>query len=192
MSKNISKSILGFTVLIAGVAESLREAVSLAGGEENVLNDYNNQVLFHSHYSTVRDAIVSKLEELTGIKRLTEKKGEKEVVIEKDQEYIARLETLLTDEGLKVHEAAISALIASMPVDYAPGTRGKGTSGVPAKKWLVYYGALKSEGKLDGFAAKFGIALSGDEEADTILVAHKAQEVITAAQKRAAAEAFAV
>jgi hypothetical protein len=192
MSKSIKKEILGFTVLVVGVAESLKEAVELAGSEEVVLNDFNNQVLFHSHYTGLREKIVSKLAELTGIPRLTEKKGDKDVIVEKDAEYIARLESQIGEDGLKAHESAIAELVAGIPVDYKPGTRGTGTSGVPAKKWMAVYGQLKTEGKLDAFAAKYSVTLTGDEEADTILIAHKAKEVVDAIQKAASQQAFAV
>ena len=74
--KNEQREILGIPVMITGICETLAEAIAAAGSEQAVLNDYNANVLAHSHYTEVRKVICAKLAEVTGIKRLTKKHGE--------------------------------------------------------------------------------------------------------------------
>jgi len=188
--KNETKELLGFNVLVVGIVETLKEAIEKAGSEEAVLKDYVSNVLAHSHYTIARRAIVKKLEELSGIKRLTKKDGEKEVVIEKDAEYIARLETELGEDKLRSFDTDVSAAVAAIPVDYTPGTRGSGEGSVPAKKWLAYYDQMVTEGKVEFYCEKWNIDQNQDEESLKYALANKVREVVTAKMKAAAAEAL--
>lgn len=191
--KTENKELLGFTVPVVGIVETLSEAIEKAGSETAVLKDYVSNVLAHSHYTILRRTIVKKLVELTGIKQLTEKDGEKEVIVEKDASYIARLQGEIGESGLKGHEAAIAAACALIPVDYTPGTRGAGGSTTPAKKWLAYYDQLVAEEKLDSFCSKYEISQEGkSEEEFKNEVANKCRELVTAAQARVAQQALDV
>lgn len=192
--KNENRDLLGFNVPVVGIVETLGEAISAAGSEAAVLKDYVSNVLAHSHYTVLRNTIVKTLETNTGIKRLTKKVKEKDVIAEKDAEYIARLETELGEEVLKSHGDAVAAACAKIPVDYTPGTRGNGgATAVPAKKWLAYYDQLVAEEKLDAFVAKHSLALDGlDEDGVKYLVANKVRELVTAKLAAAAAEATSV
>lgn len=181
-----TKELLGFNVPVVGIVETLAEAIKASGSEEAVVKDYNNNVLAHSHYTILRRIIVKKLVELTGIKQLTEKDGDKDVISEKDAAYIARLETEIGEEELKKHEKAIAEACGAVPVDYTPGTRGSGSgSATPAKKWLAYYDQFVVEGKLDAFCEKHGIDQSTDEETLKIAVASKAKEIVLRVQAEA-------
>ena len=188
--KNEVKELLGFNVQITDIVDTLDEAIQAAGSQEAVLKDYVSNVLAHSHYTIARRIIVKKLEELTGIKRFTEKKDEKEVVVEKDAEYVARLETELGEEKLASFEKDISAAVAAVPVDYTPGVRGTGEGSVPAKKWLAYYDQMVTEGKVEFYCEKWGIDPAQDEQSLKYALANKVREVVTAKMKAAAAEAL--
>lgn len=189
--KSEVKEILGFNVKIVNIVETLDEAISAAGSKEAVLKDYVSNVLAHSHYGVVRRIIVTTLEKLTGISR---GKNDKGAIIEKDAEYIARLETELGEAALQAHSAAISAEVEKTPVDYTPGTRGAGSStAAPAKKWLAYYDQLVTEDKLDAFCTKYNITQDGiEEDALRTTVALKIKEIVTAKEKAAAASALDV
>lgn len=186
--KSVTKEILGFNVQVSGVAETLAEAVAAAGGgdagEQRVLSAVNNYVLFHQHFSKLRNLIVAKLEKSTGISRL---KDSDEVITEKDVAYIGRLE----EEGVALAglEAEISDAVAAVPVNYAAPVRGEGGSTKVAKKWLAYVDALEQAGKVEGFINKHKLAdtLEGlDEEGRKVVIANKIREVVTAAEKAAA------
>lgn len=187
--KTENKELLGFTVPVVGIVETLKEAVEKAGSEEAVLKDYVSNVLAHSHYTVLRRVIIKTLVAATGIKQKTEKDGEKEVIVEKDAAYVARLETELGEEVLQGFNKQIAEECAKITVDYTPGTRGSGTS-TPAKKWLAYYDQLVEEDKLDGFCQKHGIDQTADEETVRINVANKVKDIITAKMAAAAKEAL--
>jgi hypothetical protein len=190
--KTENREILGYTVPIVGIVETLAEAVAAAGSEETVLKDYNNNVLAHSHYTIVRRAITKKLVELTGIKQRTEKDGDKDVIVERDAEYKARLESELGEEEVAKFEKAIAEVIGAMPVDYTPGTRGAGGTAAPAKKWLDYYDQLVTEKRLDAFCQKHSIDQSVDEAQLKNTVALKVKEVVTAKMEAARKQALEV
>lgn len=189
--KTENRNILGFNVPIVGIAETLGEAVAAAGSEEAVLKDFNNNVLAHSHFTIVRRVITKSLVELTGIKLLTEKNGDKEVVVESEGEYRDRLEGQLGADVLESYEAAIAEKVSKVTVDYTPGVRGTGEGSKPAKKWLAYFDQLVAEGKLDAFVAKHGIdaSLEGDEL--KFAVANKVKAIVTAKLAEAAKSALA-
>lgn len=194
--KTETRELLGFNVPVVGIAETLSELIAAAGSEQVVINDCNNQTLAHSHYTILRKTIVTTLEKITGVKRLTEKQGEgdkaKEVVVEKDAAYIARLEEELGEDVLKSHEAAVAAECAKVKVDYTPGQRGEGSQQTPAKKWLAYYDQLLAEGKLDLFMQKHGIDATSDEETRKVTVANKVKDIVTAKMAEAARAAVEV
>jgi len=189
-----TKELLGFSVPVVGIAETLQEAITAAGSEAAVLKDYNANVLYHSHFTILRRVMVQTLVKLTGIKQLTESEGEgekkKEVIIEKDAQYIARLETELGEDGLKVHEAALAEACGKIAVDYTPGTRGQGGTATPAKKWLAYYDQLVLESKLDGFCERNSIDQNTDEETLKFAVANRVREIVSAKMAAAAKEAL--
>lgn len=187
--KEVTKEILGFKVKIQ-VAESVAELIQLAGSEERVVDLANNYILFHSHFSKARTAIVKKLEELTTIKREVDKEGK---VTEDDKPYVGRVEDELGGTGsLSKFDTDIATLVAGMKVDYTQTERGTGDSAAPAKKWLTYYDALKANDgtdqlpSLSSFCAKYEIATDGVSEDDLrIIVANKVKSVVDAIQKAA-------
>lgn len=195
--KNIEKEILGFTVPIIGVCETIGELTTASGSEAQVVADCNMQVLAHSHYGVMRNVVVKVLEAATGIKRKTSKnKLTKE---NEDDEthgkYVARLllDTGLSEEQLvEQHASAVAAEAGKVPVDYTPGVRGSGEDAIPAKKWLNYYDQMVAENKVDLYVAKFGIdpTLTGDEL--KYALANGAKKKVLAAQQAAAATALAL
>ncbi len=194
--KNVTKEILGFKVPVVGVVETLDEAVIAAGSAEAVVNDFNSNVLAHSHYTILRRKFCKELEKLTGIKRLGETTGEGEAakfkVTEKEEAYVTRLETELGEETLQSFLKDLIAVSEATPVDYKPGVRGSGASDTPAKKWLAYYDQMVKEDKLDRFCARHGINRELPEEDLKIEVANKAKELVTAQQAAAAKQAMEV
>ena len=188
--KTENRELLGFNVPVVGIAETLGEAISAAGSDEAVLKDFNNNVLAHSHYTILRRVIVKTLVALTGIKQITEKDGEKDVVVEKDAAYIARLENELGEEGLNAFNPQVATACGAINVDYSPGTRGSGGSATPAKKWLAYFDALQAEDKLDLFCEKYSIDQTTDEETLKITVANKVKEIVSKAFEEAQKKAM--
>jgi hypothetical protein len=67
--KTITTSVLGFDVPVAGVPETLQEAIESAGGEENLVQTFVDQRRFHNTNTEARAAVVAALEKATGIKR---------------------------------------------------------------------------------------------------------------------------
>lgn len=193
--QNETREILGVEVLITGVASSLSEAVTLAGSEQAVLEYYNGYLLAHSHFTDVRKAMCKKLEEVTGIKRPTKKHGTgekaRDVYVGSEGDYFDLVREQLGEEGFAAHVPALQELVASMQVDYKPGTRGSGGgSAKPAKKWFEYVTSLKTNGKYDEFVAKH--SLTGEnEEALDVAVAIKVKELVTEHEKAARAAAVA-
>jgi inactivated superfamily I helicase len=191
--RNETREILGIEVQITGIADTLAEAITAAGSEAAVLNDYNGAVLAHSHYTQVRKTVCAKLNELTGIKRLTKKHGDKEVFDETEAAYVDRVREELGEEGFASHVGAIQAAVAAMPVDYKPGTRGSGGSTAkPAKKWFDYVAALKTNGRFDEFVTKYDLIKAEQSEDDlNLAVALKVKEIVTEQEKAARAAAVA-
>lgn len=188
--KNENREILGFNVPIIGIVETLDEAISASGSKEAVLKDFNNNVLAHSHFGVVRRIVVATLEKATGVARIKNDKG---AMVEKDAEYVARLETELGEAGLKAYEAAVADAVGKVAVDYTPGTRGQGSStATPAKKWLAYYDQLVVEEKLEAFCNKHGIKTDGDEAELRVAVALKVKEIVTEKEKAIAKTALDV
>lgn len=181
--KNDTRELLGFNVPVVGIVETLAEAVTAAGSEQAVLNDYVSNVLAHSHYTILRRKIVETLETLTGIKRKTKTEGEgekaKQVIDETDGAYVVRLENELGEETLKGFENKIAEVCQGIPVDYVPGTRGSGGSATPAKKWLAAVDQLQSEGKYENFLSKYQIAGDPADEATKIAAANKIKELVS-------------
>lgn len=191
--RNETREILGIEVMIVGIADSLSEAITLAGSESAVLNDYNSQILAHSHFTEVRRVICAKLTEITGIKRLTKKHGEKEVFNETELAYVDRVREELGEEGFAEHIGAIQTAVAALQVDYKPGTRGSGGSTAkPAKKWFDYVAALKSAGRFDDFVSKNNLLRENMSEDDlNLAVALKVKDIVTEQEKAARAAAVA-
>ncbi len=194
--KNIQKELLGFSVPVIGVVETISEAITAVGSEAGVVNDLNNQVLAHSHFTVLRRIIIKKLVELSGVKQLGETVGEDEkakfVVTEKDAAYVARLTDQLGEEVVKSFETEIAAACSKVEVDYKPGVRGSGEGRPPAKKWLAYYDQLVKEDKLGAFCAKHGIDVNQDEDDLKNVVAFKVAEIVTAQQQELARRALDV
>lgn len=193
--KNETRELLGFKVPVVGVVETLDEAVSAAGSTEQVVKDYNANVLAHSHFTVLRRVIVATLEKLTGVKRTGKTVGEGDAAkftpTEKEGVYVARLEAELGEEVLQTHAQAIAAECEKIPVDYKPGVRGTGEGAAPAAKWLAYYDQLVKEGKLDRFCTKYQIDTTQDEADLKVDVANKARELVLAATKAAEQKAMA-
>lgn len=194
MSTSVSKELLGFQVNINGVATSLAELGTLAGSEERALALANNYIFYHVFYGEVRDAIVAKLVELTGIKLLTKKneKTGKEVVDETNEQYIGRLE----DEGVNLseHAAAVAEAVNALSVNYAVQVRSGGGGGSRlAKKYLVVADAIIEQGKVEAFANKYGVDVDGLEGDELkVVIANKVKELQRKAEQEAAAKAVAL
>jgi hypothetical protein len=186
--KTVNKEILGFSVGVVGVAETIPEFVEAAGSEERLVDLANNYVLFHQHFTKLRNAIVKTLVELTGIKLETEEKDGKTIITETAEEYVGRLE----EESANPLQFAdqVNSAVGAMPVDYKQPVRGLGTTKV-AQKWLAYYDAMVEAGKLDAFVEKHDLTLPADEEAAKIVVANKVKEIVTHAQQAALKTALA-
>jgi hypothetical protein len=190
--KTENRELLGYTVPVVGIVETLAEAIAAAGSEAAVVKDYNNNVLAHSHFTILRRAaVIATLVKETGIKLKTKKVGDKDVIDEKESEYVARLESELGEETMKSFGSAIADTAAKIPVDYSPGTRGSGASATPAKKWLAYYDQLVTEDKLGAFCEKHSIT-GDDEESIKFAVANKVREIVTAKEKESARQALDV
>ena len=195
--KNEQREILGIPIMITGICETLAEAIAAAGSEQAVLNDYNANVLAHSHYTEVRKVICAKLAEVTGIKRLTKKHGEgenaKEVFDETEAAYVDRVREELGDEMFNEQIAAVQSAVAALPVDYKPGTRGSGgATAKPAKKWIDQVDALKKAGRYDEFLAKYELVKEGMSEDDVVIAAaNKVKEIVTEREKAAKQAALA-
>lgn len=71
--KNSTTSVLGFDVPTSGQPETLAECVAAAGGEQIVVDQYVGYSNAHKTNGDARAAVVEALEEVTGIKRATEK-----------------------------------------------------------------------------------------------------------------------
>lgn len=186
MSKSVTKEILGFTVTFGGIAETLSELVSLAGSEERVVDLVNAQVLAHSTFGKARKAIVNKLEEVTQIKRKTNDDGE---YTESEQQYVARLEEELGEGSLNQYDAVIAEAAAAVTTSYVATEREPGTGGKIAKRYLAIFDDLANKGKVEAFAAKHKVKLSGTPEVDKALVCAKIKELIVEAEKATAAAA---
>ena len=72
--KNITTTVLGFDVPVQGVPETLAEAITSAGGEQNLVDTFVNQRKFHNTNTEARSEVVAALIEATNIARLTELK----------------------------------------------------------------------------------------------------------------------
>lgn len=191
--KNENRELLGFTVPINGIVETLAEAVSAAGSEDAVVKDFNNNVLAHSHFTIARRAIIATLVKESGIKLKTKKVGDKDVIDEKESEYVARLQDEVGEEVLLSFGPAVASAVGAIPVDYRPGTRGSGGSAAPAKKWLAYYDQLVTEEKLNAFCEKYDIAVEGvDEEVLKVTVANKVKDIVIAKARQAEKDALSV
>lgn len=190
--KTENKEILGFVVPVVGIAETLSEAITAAGSEEAVLKDFNSNVLAHSHYTILRRAIVKTLVGLTGIKQLTEKDGDKDVVSEKDGDYLTRLRAELGEDVIENYAADIAKVCAAIKVDYTPGVRGSGNGGKPAKKWLDAVEQIIKEGKWDSLLAKSGLDVDQPEDDLKIAAANWIKDIVLAAQVAAAKTALAI
>lgn len=192
--KNIEKEILGFSVPVVGVCETIQELVTASGSEEVVVNDNNIQVLAHSHYGVLRGIVVSVLEKATGVLRKTVKNKlvEKDGDEETPGKYVARLNSDLGEDTVNTYAGKVAEECAKVPVDYTPGARGTGDGGEPAKKWLNYYDQAVAEGKLDLYIAKLGVdaTLTGDEL--KFAFANAAKKRVLAAQAEAAKAALAL
>jgi hypothetical protein len=188
--KNEVREILGYNVPVIGIVENLQEAISKAGSEQAVLNDYVSNVLAHSHYTILRRVIVSTLEKATGVKRKTRTEGSGEkakvVIDETEGEYVARLETELGEETMRTFDKEVAAACEKVPVDYVAGTRGSAT---PAKKWLAAVDDLKAAGKFERFCSKYEIDPTQDEETVKIAVANKLKALVAEQERQAMAAA---
>ena len=186
----ITKEVLGFSVPVVGVADSLTQLAEFAGSEQRALDFANNYVIFHKHLGTLRSAIVKKLVEVTGVPLLTKKEGEKEVVDETEADYIERLEEELGGEGsLAKYEADIQAVCNAISVDYKVTVRGTGAGSKPAQKYLTMASAIVEAGKAEAFIAKFGLDVddSTDDQTRLFVIANKVKAIMVEQQKAAAA-----
>lgn len=186
----ITKEVLGFDVPVVGVADSLTQLAEFAGSEQRALDFANNYVIFHKHLGTLRDAIVKKLIEVTGVAMLTKKEGEKDVIDETPADYIERLEEELGGEGsLAKYAADIQSVCSAISVDYKVTVRGTGAGSKPAQKYLTMASAIVEAGKADAFIAKYGLDVNDDTDDQTRLyvIANKIKSIMVEQQKAAAA-----
>jgi len=190
--KTENKEILGFTVPVVGIAETINEAITAAGSEEAVLKDFNSNVLAHSHYTILRRVIVKTLVSLTGIKLLTEKDGEKDVVTETEGEYLARIRLELGEDIVENYSADVALACKNVPVDYTPGTRGSGATAKPAKKWLEAVEQIKKDGKWASLLAKSGISTDQPDDDQVIAAANWIKAAVAAAQASAMKSALSI
>jgi len=186
--KTVVKEVMGFEVEYTNVPETLVEAVSLMGSEQEVLDAVVDQVIFHKANGVARNRIVAKLVELTGLKPLTEKDGEKEVVVETPQKFVNRVRAELGDEVVDSHAPAFRHLAAT--IDWSPAARGSSTGKVAAK-WLVYVDQVTEAGKLDAFCSKHGIDTELPTEILRATVALKIKSIVEAQQALAVKNAMA-
>ena len=150
----VVKEVVGFEVEYQNVPETLVEAVQMCGGEQRVLDALIDQVVFHKQNGVARSRIMAKLVELTGIKPLTEKDGEKDVVVETPQKYVNRIRAELGDEAVDAFAPQLRHLATQ--IDWAATERGTGTTRV-AGKWLAAVDQLVEAGKFELFCTKYGI-----------------------------------
>lgn len=177
--KTIVKEVLGFEVEYTNIPESLAEAVSQAGNEQEVLDCYVDQVVFHTQNGIARSAIVKALSEKLGVKPMTETVEGKEKVIETPQQFVNRLRAELGDE---VVDAQASGLRHIAPtIDWTPAARGGGSTNRVAAKWLAAVDQLIEAGKYERFIAKYGIDASLPAELLKPTVALKLKQVVEAA-----------
>jgi hypothetical protein len=172
----VVKEVLGFEVEYQNVPETLVEAVQMCGGEQRVLDALIDQVIFHKQNGIARNRIVAKLAEVTGVKPLTEKDGEKEVVVETAQKYVNRLRAELGDEIVDSNAPALRHLATQ--IDWSATERGSGTARVAAK-WLAAVDQLVEAGKFELFCTKYGIdAANLPEEVLRPTVALKIKSIV--------------
>lgn len=182
--KQDTNEVLGFEQVLTNVPETLAEAVSLAGGEQAVLDAFIAYTTFHRHNGRSRDAIVEFLEKNTGIKPRGTGEGKDFVRTEKDLAYSARVRS---EQPEKVKELEGSIRMLNSTVDWTPGTRG---SGKLAAKWFAYYDKLVEDEKLDAFCTKHNIDQSLEEDALKAVVASKVKSIIEAKQRAIEKEAL--
>lgn len=186
-----NKEILGFSVKI-NIASTLSELAELAGSEARAVELANNYVLFHQAFGTFRTLIVEKLEELTGIKRLTEGEGDEAEVIEKDAAYVDRLKTEHS-VSLADYAEQIQAVISASPVNYKATRSGTAAPKKLAAKYITAAQELITAGKAELFATKYNLDIAGVEgDALVTLLANKVREVVIAKQREAEQNAMTV
>lgn len=184
--KQDTNEVLGFEQVLTNVPENLAEAVSLAGGEQAVLDGFIAYTIFHRHNGRARDAIVEFLEKNTGIKPKGTGDGKDFTRTEKDLAFSARVRSE-APEQVAALEASIRVLNST--VDWSPGTRG---SGKLAAKWFAYFDKMVEDGKLDAFCAKHNIDQTLEEDALKAVVASKVKQIIEAKQRAIEREALDV
>jgi hypothetical protein len=69
--KNITTSVLGFDVPVNNVPETLQEAITAAGGEQQLLDGWLAYIRFHRTNTEARSVVAERIGEITGIERKT-------------------------------------------------------------------------------------------------------------------------
>lgn len=167
MAKNITVDSYGFKNLpINGLPSTVAELDAMAKKEGATLDLANAQYVAHTHLSRARKALVAALEVATGIKRLTEKKGDKEVVSENEGAYIKRLEKEIgSDKFYEQFQGVAEKAYAGVAVNFERAAREAGKVGTPGKKYLEIADDYLTKGVVEQVFAK----IAPDEDISEIL-----------------------
>lgn len=139
--KQITTNVLGFEVPVTGVPENLAEAVTSAGGEQNLTDQWIGYRKAHDTNGEARELVVESIAKVTGITRdsktvksptKADPNREVEEFTESEAEYVKRA---LAESG-KTAEQLASQVTSGLSVEF----RGQGTArvGGPGKMAKVY------------------------------------------------------
>jgi hypothetical protein len=199
MAKNITVDSYGFKNLsIIGLPSSVSELDAMAKKEGAALDLANAQYVAHTHLSRARKNLVAALVIATGIKLLTEKKGDKEVPVETEGQYIKRLEKEFgSDEFYAKFQDVAEKAYAATEVNFERAAREAGKVGTPGKKYLEIADDYLAKGVVEQVFAK----IAPDEDVSDILdgntwtadgrdaFANAVKEYMLAAERKAREEA---
>lgn len=200
MAKNITVDSYGFKNLpINGLPSTVAELDAMAKKEGAALDMANAQYVAHTHQSRARKALVAALEVATGIKRLTEKKGDKDVVIENEGAYVKRLEKEIGDNFYEQFQSVAEKAYASVEVSFERAAREAGKVGTPGKKYLEIADTYLEKGVVEQVFAKIA---PGEDISDVLdgntwtadgrdLFANAIKEYMLAAERKAREQAAA-
>lgn len=174
---------------INGLPGSVEMFDTMAGRQGACVETAVDGYVAHTHLTRVRKVLCAKLEVSTGVER--KKDGKK--FLETEGAFIKRLEAELGDSLYTDHRDAATAAFAETPVNLSRMERqaGAGSAGAVAKKYLEMADAIKLAGKLDAFATKHGLELTGDADADQKIVGGKLKSIMLEAERSARAAATA-
>lgn len=166
MAKNITVDSYNFKNLpINGLPSTVAELDAMAKKEGATLDLAIAQYVAHTHLSRARKALVAALEVATGIKRITEKKGDKEVVSENEGAYIKRLEKEIGANFFEQFQSVAEKAYAGVAVNFERAAREAGKVGTPGKKYLEIADDYLSKGVVEQVLAK----IAPDEDISDVL-----------------------